>query len=325
MCSDEEMPGEQVGSVAALDCGTNSTRLLVVDPTGAPLDRQMRITRLGEGVDATHRLSEPAIGRTLAVLADYRATMEALDVTAARLVATSAVRDAANGAAFLTEATRTAGVVAELLSGEEEGRLAYLGATDDLPPAAGDDVVVDIGGGSTELVLQRGGRVHAVSLGLGCVRLTERFLRHDPPTPAEQDDAVRAIRDGLEVAVGAIPALGSLPPESRLIGLAGTVSTLAMLDQGLVGYDRDRVHHAVLELSAVVRWCEVLANEPAVARAARGGITVGREDVIVGGALVLREVMMRFAFDRCVVSESDILDGLVLSLRGFAGETGPPA
>jgi exopolyphosphatase/guanosine-5'-triphosphate,3'-diphosphate pyrophosphatase len=313
------MPGEQVGSVAALDCGTNSTRLLVVDPTGVPLDRQMRITRLGEGVDAAHRLSEQAVGRTLAVLADYRAAMDELGVTAARLVATSAVRDAANGGDFLAAAARTTGVVAELLSGEEEGRLAFAGATHDLPVVAGDDLVVDIGGGSTELVVQRGGQVHAVSLALGCVRLTERFLRHDPPTPEEQADAVRAIREGLELAVRAVPALDSLPPGSRLIGLAGTVSTLAMLDQGLAVYDRDRVHHAVLEASAVTRWCDVLAAEPAAARWARGGITAGREDVIVGGATVLREVMARFGFERCVVSESDILDGLVLSLRADGG------
>jgi exopolyphosphatase/guanosine-5'-triphosphate,3'-diphosphate pyrophosphatase len=309
------MAPEQVGSVAALDCGTNSTRLLIVDAAGSALDRQMRVTRLGEGVDANHRLAKGAVERTLAVLADYRRAMDAAGVTAARLVATSAVRDAGNGEEFLAAAGETAGVRAELLSGEEEGRLAYAGATGDLAPAEGDDVVVDIGGGSTELVIQRDGVLGAVSLALGCVRLTERHLRHDPPRADEITDALGAIGKELTRAIGAVPALGALRPGSRLLGLAGTVSTLAMLDQGLATFDRDRVHHSQLDMAAVRRWCDVLAAETAEARSRRAGMTPGRQDVIVGGALVLREVMDRFGFAACLVSESDILDGLVLSLR----------
>jgi exopolyphosphatase/guanosine-5'-triphosphate,3'-diphosphate pyrophosphatase len=309
------MPGEQVGPVAALDCGTNSTRLLIADATGATVDRQMQVTRLGEGVDATHRLTPAAIDRTLAVLAGYRKAMDAWAVTGARLVATSAVRDATNGEVFLAAASEIVGVPAELLSGEEEGRLAYAGATADLDAADGDDVVVDIGGGSTELVVQRAGQVGAVSMALGCVRLTERYLRHDPPTADEVADAVAAIARALVDAESVVPALCSLRPGSRLLGLAGTVSTLAMLDQGLATFDRDRVHHFRLDRDAVRRWCDQLAAEPAEARRRRAGMTAGREDVIVGGALVLREVMERFGFGDCIVSESDILDGLVMSLR----------
>ena len=309
------MLGDRVGALAAVDCGTNSTRLLVAGADGAVLDRQMRVTRLGEGVDATGRLAAGAVSRTLAVLADYRKTMDSLGVAAARLVATSAVRDAANGADFLRAAAETTGVRAELLSGEEEGRLAYAGATDDLPPTAGDDVVLDIGGGSTELVVERAGVLGAVSLHLGCVRLTERYLRHDPPAAPELAAVAAAIGSELDRAVAELPALGTLRPGSRLLGLAGTVSTLAMLDLGLDRYERARVHHAVLDLATVSRWCEVLAAEPSGDRSRRAGMDPGREDVIVGGAIVLREVMRRFGFDRCLVSEADILDGLVLSLR----------
>jgi len=307
--------GSSFEPVAAIDCGTNSTRLLVVDGAGRVLAREMRITRLGEGVDATRKLAPEAMDRTLGVLAEYRRTMERLGVARARLVATSAVRDALNGAELLRAATEVTGVTAELLAGEEEGRLSHAGAVAGLPSAEGEDVVVDIGGGSTELVTYRRGAVAAVSLDIGCVRLSERYFAHDPPTEAEVAAAEAAIGSALDHAVEAISDLASLPPGSRLLGLAGTVSTLAMLDQGLATYDRSRVHHARLTRAAVERWCGILAAEPAAARARRPGMVEGREDVIVGGALVLRAVMRRLGFDECLVSESDILDGLVASLR----------
>ncbi|HEY3940889.1 MAG TPA: Ppx/GppA phosphatase family protein [Acidimicrobiales bacterium] len=313
-----------VGStLAALDCGTNSTRLLIASDDGVVIDRQMRVTRLGQGVDATRELAPEAIRRTLEVLTDYRRAMDAHGVGRARLVATSAVRDATNGGAFLRAATEATGVPAELLSGEEEGRLSHAGAVADLPPASGDDVVLDIGGGSTELVVERDGVLGAVSLDLGCVRLTERHLRHDPPGPAELAAAVAHVDDELDRAVARVPGLGALRPGSRLIGLAGTVSTLAMLVGGVDPYDRDRVHHARLSASDVARWCDLLAAEPASARAGRAGMTPGRQDVIVGGAIVLREVMARLGFETCLVSESDILDGLVGSLRTQPAGTAP--
>jgi exopolyphosphatase/guanosine-5'-triphosphate,3'-diphosphate pyrophosphatase len=303
------------GPVAALDCGTNSTRLLVVDGAGRTLERSMRITRLGQGVDAVRKLAPDAVERTLAVLAEYAARLEARGVTAARLVATSAVRDAVNGAEFLRAAEDVTGVRAELLTGEEEGRLSYAGATAELPPPGGPDLVVDIGGGSTELVVGPD-PVAAVSLDLGCVRLTERRLPTDPPTPAEWEAARAAVDEALDGADRARPALAALPGGARLVGLAGTVSTLAQLELGLPRYDRDRIHHAVLTRAAVDGWAATLAAEPAALRARRPGMAPGREDVIAGGALILSRVMAHYGLPRCLVSESDILDGLVASLRG---------
>jgi exopolyphosphatase/guanosine-5'-triphosphate,3'-diphosphate pyrophosphatase len=313
------MSPDREGPVAAVDCGTNSTRLLVMDRQGRALLRVMRITRLGEGVDATRKLSPEAIERTVAVLAEMRAEMERLGVARARLVATSAVRDAANRDEFLGAASAATGVGAEVLSGQEEGRLAYAGAAADLPPAEGDDVIVDIGGGSTELVLERGGRISATSLDLGCVRLTERHFTHDPPTGAELASAVAHVRAELDRAYAAIGTLRALLPGSRLIGLAGTVSTLAALEQGLSQYDRERLHHFELTASAVARWCDTLAGETAAARGKRPGMVPGRQDVIVGGALVLREVLSGLGMETCTVSESDILDGIALDLLHRSG------
>jgi exopolyphosphatase/guanosine-5'-triphosphate,3'-diphosphate pyrophosphatase len=308
------MDGQPPGAAAALDCGTNSTRLLITDSEGRTLTRVMRITRLGAGVDATHRLSQAAIDRTLAVLRDYRTLMDEAGVTRARLVTTSATRDAGNGGEFLQAASDVVGFPAELLSGEVEGRLAYAGATIGLPPVRGDDVVVDIGGGSTELVVQRAGSVHAVSLNLGCVRLSERYLIHDPPTVDEVDAMTEFIDTTLQGATVAQPLLANLESDSRLLGLAGTVSTLAALEQRLPVYDRDRIHHSILTLEAVARWSSDLAAEPAAQRALRPGMVDGRQDVIVGGAFVLRQVMRVLGFDSCLVSETDILDGLALSV-----------
>jgi exopolyphosphatase/guanosine-5'-triphosphate,3'-diphosphate pyrophosphatase len=305
-------------AVAALDCGTNSTRLLVVGASGEVRARAMTITRLGEGVDATHRLGAEAMERTFAALRAYRATMDVEGVARARLVATSAVRDATNGEAFLLPAADIVGVPAELLSGQEEGRLAYAGATADLPPGNAEVVVLDIGGGSTEIVTRPAGEILSVSLDIGCVRLTERFLLGDPPTPGEVTAAVHAIGSELDRAVETIPLLTDVGPARRLVGLAGTVSTLASLELGLQEYDREVIHHAVLPLASVEHWCDVLGSEQIVERARRPGLSVGREDVIFGGALVLREVMRRCNLLECIVSEADILDGLVLSVQGAA-------
>ncbi len=306
-------------ALAALDCGTNSTRLLVVGASGDVRAREMTITRLGEGVDATHRLRPEAIERTFAALRAYRGIMDAEGVGPARLVATSAVRDATNGEEFLLPAGDIVGAPAELLSGQEEGRLSYAGATADLPDRGGRVVVVDIGGGSTELATDTGGEVRSFSMEIGCVRLTERFLRSDPPTAPEVADAVRAIGAALAAAEQKIPQLANLGP-ATLVGLAGTVSTLASLELGLVAYDRERIHHAVLTLEAVERWCDLLGAEPIVVRSRRTGLPEGRQDVIFAGALVFREVMRRLGLGECIVSESDILDGLVQSLRATVDE-----
>jgi exopolyphosphatase / guanosine-5'-triphosphate,3'-diphosphate pyrophosphatase len=302
------------GSVAALDCGTNSTRLLVAHPDGTTHVRLMRITRLGQGVDATHELNPGAIERTVDVLRQYRLVMDEAGVTKGRLVTTSAVRDARNGDVFLRAAAQAVGFPAELLSGEEEGQLAYAGATSGLPPQEGDDMVVDIGGGSTELVVQHDGVVRAFSMNVGCVRLSERFLRHDPPDDSEMTEMSAHVDSELAAAVRALPILSNEGIKRRLVGLAGSVTTLAALELQLPAYDSDRIHHSVLTREAVQRWCATLAAETSASRAARPSMVTGRADVIVGGACVLRQIMRRFNFDACIVSESDILDGIVLSL-----------
>ncbi len=311
--------------VGAIDCGTNSTRLLISDEHGSQLVRELRLTRLGEGVDATSALAPAAIERTVAVLQAYREQMDDFDVAAARVVATSAVRSAANGREFLDAASVAVRGTVELLSGEEEGRLAYAGAVSELDPSAGPFVVLDIGGGSTELTAsgEEGTEPQVFSLDLGCVRLTERCLHHDPPLERELEVASALIREMLERPAAALPVLGASPQQATLVGLAGTVTTLSMLAHGWTEYEWGRVHHSELGLGTVETWTSRLAAETVAARAARPGMVEGREDVIVGGALVLREVMRRFGFERCLVSESDILDGLVASVLEALAQSEP--
>ena len=312
------------GAVAALDCGTNSTRLLIVDGHGKVLVREMRITRLGEAVDSTHKLSADAIGRTVSVLGDYKQMMDSHGVTRARLVATSAARDAVNADEFFAAAEEVTGVRPELLTGAEEGRLSFIGATRSLPAEdRGMQVlVVDIGGGSTELAVgvtpddaastgPSGPAVAAVSLDLGCVRLTERFFHHDPPLAEELAQARAMVEAEVDRARGSLPPLEG---PGTLIGLAGTVSTLAALELELPHYERDRIHHALLTRKQVEHWLDRLATEDRRARLQRPGMIEGRADVIVGGVLVLAVVMARFERTTCLVSEDDILDGIAASL-----------
>jgi len=319
------VPGE--GPVAAVDCGTNSTRLIVVDQSGVALERHMRITRLGEGVDATRRLSHDAIERTLAVLRDYRAVMDARAVVRTRVVATSAARDAANASEFMVAAEEILGVRPEVLPGAEEGRLSFLGATaklGDVEVGEGPVLVVDIGGGSTELsvghpprthdsVVQRSGAPATRSLDVGCVRVSERYLRHDPPRAEELDAARRALDEELSSARSELPPLSG---DSLLIGLAGTVSTVTALAHGFSTYDRALVHHSWVDRAEVDRWLKILGSEDSNARLEHEGMVEGREDVIVGGLLVLSVVMAVFGRERCLVSEDDILDGLAADLLG---------
>ncbi len=315
---------DESGAVAAIDCGTNSTRLLIVADDGTVLERHMRITRLGEGVDAARKLAPEAIARTLAVLGEYRQLMDRRGVVRARLVATSAARDATNVEEFLAAAAQVTGLAPEVLTGPEEGALSFSGATAHVPAhlvGPGPVLVVDIGGGSTELVagaMPAGGShaedapVSVASMDVGCVRVTERFLRHDPPRASELERARATVNGELDGARGRLPPLA---PGGLLIGLAGTVSTLAALDKGLARYERAAVHHAVLTRAAVAGWLERLAGEDSRARLARSGMVEGRADVIVGGVLVLDAVMAVFDRPSCLVSEDDILDGLVASIR----------
>ncbi len=274
----------------------------------------MEVTRLGAGVDANHRLAHEAIERTVSTLAKYRAAMDEFQVGSARLIATSAVRDAGNGQEFLRAASTVVGVPAEMLSGIQEANLAYKGATKGLGPVEGRDVVVDIGGGSTEVVLNVSGGIQAVSLDIGCVRVSERFFMHDPPDLDEITSADELVTREVGRAMDLISNLGEPCPGDRLIGLAGTVSTLSALEQGLDAYEYDRLHHTKLTREAVERWYETLRREPSNQRAQRVGIPSGREDVIVGGVLILYRVMKCLGFESLITSESDILDGTVSEL-----------
>jgi exopolyphosphatase/guanosine-5'-triphosphate,3'-diphosphate pyrophosphatase len=309
--------------LAAIDCGTNSTRLLVVEAGSdaaadgtTTLERRMRITRLGRGVDATGALAPEAVDLTLAVLREYRATLDSQAVERVRMTATSAARDAANREIFFEPAAEIVGTAPELLSGDEEGRLAFTGATAELDPERGPFLVVDIGGGSTEFAVGAGGGGPpdgVVSVDLGCVRVTEKFLHRDPPLPEELSQALSVVHDHLDDVARELPAATEAP---TLVGLAGTVTTVAAIELGLPEYDRDRIHHFVLTRQAAEDVFRTLATEPRAERAHNPGLEEGRVDVIVGGAAVLVAVMRYFDFNECLVSEADILDGLIRSLCG---------
>lgn len=274
----------------------------------------MRITRLGQGVDATGELRDDAIDRTLEVLRDYREIMDRRGVGAGRLAATSAARDASNGAAFLSAASMVTGFQAELLTGEEEGRLSFSGATSDLDGPLERAVVVDIGGGSTELVALVDGEVLAHSMQVGCVRITERALHVEPATPAAIEEAASIVDAAIDGALEALPNLAVPNPDRLVVGLAGTVSTLAMIDLHLAEYDEAAVHHHWLSLDTIRRWCATLASDTLEARSNRPGMVPGREDVIVAGVVILERVVDRLGADGCLSSEHDILDGLAMSV-----------
>ena len=299
--------------VAAIDCGTNSTRVLVRDDERT-LERLMRITRLGFDVDATGRLASDAIERTVDVLREYRKVMDGFGVERVRMTATSAARDAANRDEFFDAAEAVVGVRPELLSGDEEGRLSFAGATAELDPADGPFLVVDIGGGSTEFVVGEGRGADpwgVVSVDIGCVRITEKFLHADPPTAEELSQAISVVYAHVEDVERELPAVKDA---ATLVGLAGTVTTVAAVEIGLPEYDRDRIHHFVLTRAAAEDVFRTLATESRADRIYNPGLEEARADVIVGGAAVLVSIMRRLDFDECLVSEADILDGLAATL-----------
>jgi exopolyphosphatase/guanosine-5'-triphosphate,3'-diphosphate pyrophosphatase len=302
--------------VAALDCGTNSLRLLVADVDGVSLRdvvRRMEVVRLGEGVDRTGRLSDAALARTFGVLDDYAETIESLEVEQIRMVATSATRDAANREVFVAGVLERLGVAPEVIPGDEEAALSFEGATRELrgtPLLASPYLVVDIGGGSTEFVLgdDRGPQASR-SVDIGCVRLTERHLRDDPPTAAQVAAAVADIETAIDEAARTVP----IDQAQSLVGLAGSVTTVVAIALGLTEYDATRIHHARVSAAEVAELTQRLV---AASRAERAAIPVmhpGRVDVIGGGALILDTIMRRGGFDSVVASEHDILDGIAFS------------
>lgn len=298
-------------AAAAIDCGTNSTRLLVGDGASGPLERLMTITRLGQGVDADRRLAPEAVERTLAVLREYRAVMDRHGVERVRAAATSAVRDAENRDEFLDAAEAVVGVRPELLPGDEEGRLSFAGATAGLDPADGPYLVVDIGGGSTEFVVGTDVPTGVVSVDVGCVRITEKYLHSDPPSPFELSQAITVMHAHLRDVKRDLP---EILEARRLVGLAGTVTTMAAVEIGLPVYDAARIHHFVLTRAAAEDVFRTLATEARADRIHNPGLEEARADVIVGGATILVSILRHFDFDECLVSESDILDGLLYSV-----------
>jgi exopolyphosphatase/guanosine-5'-triphosphate,3'-diphosphate pyrophosphatase len=298
--------------VAAVDLGTNSTRLLLADVEDgrvSEVDRQTRITRLGEGVDERRRLLPLPIARVRNVLTDYRQTVERFGAERTLLIATSAVRDADNGEAFLGEIEWSYGFTTRLLSGHDEALLTFRGVTAERQIVDGT-AIVDLGGGSTEIVVGGPGGVRwHDSLDMGSVRLTERFLHSDPPTAAELDrctDAARALL--AERVPGAVRA-----DVSAAVGVAGTITSLAALDLGLDEYDRDRVHGHFLSRDALDRGLERLATLPLAERRALRPLDPDRAPVIVGGAVIVREVVAFLDLDGIEASERDILDGAALA------------
>jgi exopolyphosphatase/guanosine-5'-triphosphate,3'-diphosphate pyrophosphatase len=298
--------------VAAIDCGTNSIRLLVSDlgPAGkVDVHREMRIVRLGQGVDRTGVLAPEALERTRVAVEDYAATCRELGVERIRFVATSATRDAGNREIFTSMVIEALRVQPEVVSGDEEAALSFLGATAGLD-AEGPFLVMDIGGGSTELVLGTEKVEAARSVDVGCVRLTERHLHDDPPT-AEQ---VAAARADVEAALAEAEQVVPVAQARTAIGLAGSVTTVAALALELPSYQAERIHLSRISATQVREVTTRLLGMTHAQRAALPVMHPGRVDVIGGGALVLLTVVERFGLDEVLVSESDILDGIALSL-----------
>lgn len=303
--------------VAAVDCGTNTIRLLVADVDRAEgsqhdLAREMRIVRLGQDVDRTGRLAEAALARVFAATEEYAAILEGLHVDALRFVATSAVRDADNTEAFVEGIVERLGVRPEVVSGDEEAQLSYDGATRTLSDVPAPIGVLDIGGGSTELVVgDSHGHVRAArSLDIGSVRLTERLLPSAPPGPGEVAAATAVVEEALDTLPGYGVEVGDAV---TLVGVAGTVTTLAMLLLDLPEWDRDRVHQARFDVSDVqALTARVLAMSVAEREAA--GVPPGRADVIGAGALILDRVLCRSGASQLTVSDADILDGVAWSV-----------
>jgi exopolyphosphatase/guanosine-5'-triphosphate,3'-diphosphate pyrophosphatase len=297
-------------NVAAIDIGTNSVRLLITDQAGRELAREMHITRLGQAVDVTGTLQPEAIARTTEVLAKYAELLAEHRVARTRATATSAARDAKNSEEFFEKAQAALGVRPELLPGSEEAALSFRGATSGLSSGDGPFLVIDIGGGSTEFVLGTSAPEALISVNMGCVRMTERHFKSDPPTQEEQAACRADARHLLAAVKRDIPYARA----KRVLGLAGTVTALGAMAQGLMHYDPRVTHGMALSATKVSELCQKLASVNTVDRRALLA-EPKRAEVIVGGALLLDELMRELQIDVLTVSEADILDGLAASLR----------
>lgn len=305
--------------VAVIDIGTNSARLLIAEVTGGrvtEVERRSRVTRLGRGVDLTGQLSVEAIEAACEAIGDYVAIYQEAGVDTVEAIATSAVRDASNGSAFIAELRERFALSARVLDGEEEARLTYLGATSERPPAE-PTLVVDIGGGSTELIVGAGAEIsfHA-SLQAGVVRHTERHISSDPPTAVELEALATDARGLIEAAIAGHDA----KPEARTgIAVAGTPTSLAAIEMELAPYDPERVHGHILSLPSIQRMFSRLASAPLAERIEIAGLHPDRAPTIVAGVVILVETMRAFGLDSIEVSEHDILYGTAIAAAANCG------
>ena len=301
--------------VAAIDCGTNSIRLLIADVNPESgnvldIDRRMEIVRLGQGMDSTGEFAVDALERTFAACGSYADVIASNNVDRVRFVATSASRDARNRDTFIAGVKSRLGVEPDVISGDEEARLSFAGATNGLVGAAAPYLVVDIGGGSTEFVLGVTSPQAARSVNIGCVRMTERHFRNDPPSQSEIDAAIADIDAAIELAGETVP----LGEAKTLVGLAGSVTTVAAIALELTEYDPERIHGACLSADTIDAVSDRLLG---MSREQRSKIQVmhpGRVDVINAGVLVLRRILHLTGLPEVLVSEHDILDGIALAL-----------
>lgn len=303
--------------VAVIDIGSNSTRLLIADIDGGVrvLERQSRVTRLGRGVDLSGQLADEAVEAACAAIADYVAICRETEVEQVTAIATSAVRDASNGSAFVAELRERFALSARVLDGEEEARLTYRGATAEQPPAT-PTLVIDIGGGSTEMVVGVGTEItFHTSLQAGVVRHTERHVPDDPPTPVELEalagDARSLIEDALAGHPGARASTG--------IAVAGTPTSLAAVELGLEPYDPSQVHGHVLSLETIQHLLSQFASAPLAERAAIPGLHPDRAPTIIAGCVILIEAMRAFGLEQIQASEHDILYGMALATASQSG------
>lgn len=294
---------------AGIDCGTNSTRLIIGDGSET-FEREMIITGLGRGVDGTGRLSDDGIERVREALEKYKAIMDRYELAGVRMTATSAARDAANRDQFFDVSEKAVGVRPELISGDEEAQLSFEGATAELDPANGPYLVFDIGGGSTEFAVGSSRMEGGISTDMGSVRFTEKYIESDPPRPEELVACLSVAEAHLDDVAREVPGAHAA---RQLVGLAGTVSTAAAVEIGLAEYDRDKLHHFRLERAAIEDVYRTLVTEAREDRKFNPGLEPGRVDTIVGGMCILTRIVRYFDADDVLVSESDILDGLIFS------------
>ncbi|GFP42619.1 exopolyphosphatase / guanosine-5'-triphosphate,3'-diphosphate pyrophosphatase [Candidatus Hakubella thermalkaliphila] len=308
----------------ALDLGTNSTRLLIAEvENGRTLTRKRltRITRLGKGVDKHRFISEPAMKRTARALSRYKELMTEYGVGRYRAVATSAVRDAANRDWFIQKIYESSGVKVDIISGQEEAQLSFLGATSEMGERLEDGIlVVDVGGGSTEFILgDEGGIRLSASKDVGCVRMSERFLKSDPPTGEEIARMMEHITGTLKDVVQRAKAIGF----NLMMGTAGTITNLSAINMGLPKYDPDKIHLSRLSREEIRKIFYRLVSLPIAQRKKVVGLEKKRADVMVGGTEVVLAIMEMLGMDELVVSEKDILDGIALELSRGSSLPGP--